>query len=153
MYTYRMTMEITIHVTRNHHQQVTGPWTVLDHKQLYRLFVLESQLQEQWKTKPDQPGISQPEELTKTVVTVACSTTTAAWHWRRYLQGVSGAVSWICTVLDHKQLYRRFVLRSTTPQPSNTLPDCDQPLKALELWEMRKTKHYLPGISQQGQLT
>ena len=35
-------------------------------------------------------------------------------HRRRYQQGVSGAVSGPCTVLDHKQLYRRFILRSTT---------------------------------------
>ena len=41
---------------------------------------------------------------------------------RRYLQGVSGAVSGPRTNFDHKQLYRRFVLGSTTLQPSYPYP-------------------------------
>ena len=41
---------------------------------------------------------------------------------RCYRQRASGAVSEPQTVFDHKQLYRRFVLRSTTQQPNHQSP-------------------------------
>ena len=48
-------------------------------------------------------------------------------------------VSMVCPLIHHPA--------------TQTLPDCDQQFKALELWELWKAKPDPPGISQPGQLT
>ena len=106
----------------------------------------ELELLELWKAKPDLPGISQPEQLTYAIGAIGCSTT--ARLRRQCPEGVS-AVSGPQTIFNNKQLYRRFVLRSTTLQPSCTNPKVSyQPSKAMKLQEQWKAKPDLPGKSQ-----
>ena len=55
-------------------------------------------------------------------------------YWKKTVEHIMGECHW-------------------THQPTRTLPDCDQPLKVLELRELWKAKPDLPGISQLEQLT